>query len=108
MFPFVLCCDCLWRVFTPAEKRPWGLQEADTPLEASSIKACVPTGFLSILRGQSNAPFSPSALLCVTPPAFTRQFLFTQPAPQIAAAEGTYGKPTRGDESGSPLVLTTS
>lgn len=53
--PCVLCCDCLCKVFTHAD---------DAPFETSSFRACVATGFPSILRIQSDAPSSPSAL-CV-------------------------------------------
>lgn len=65
MLPCVLCCDCLWKVFIHADKRLWGLQEADVQFQASSIKACMATGFPAILCIQSAAPSSPLAL-CVS------------------------------------------
>lgn len=48
--------------------------------------------------------------VCVAPPALDSHFLFTQSAWSTCtpAADGIYGKSARGDESGSPLDLTTT
>lgn len=105
VFPCVLFCDCLWKVFTHADKRPWGLQEADAQLEECGIKAGVATVFLSIHRIH-NAPSSPSALCVSHRQHLTASFFsLSQPVPRLSLQPTVFMENPPEVTKASPLLF---